>query len=349
MKSRFWNVLASTALALGIGTSGAAAQQQPIELKLTHFVNEQHAMSRWLAKWGEQLEKDSGGRIVVKRFPNSTMGPVQQQYDLARTGQADIAWFLHGATPGRFPLTELAQIPYFVGSSEIGTKVLNDPELRAKYLDAEHKGVKVLILLTHQPGQVHTTKKPIRSTDDMKGLRIRFASPTIRDFVAALGATPVGVQPTEQVEQLQKGTIDGVFIDYGGAGIAFKMGGTVKHTTEMYSYVSSFGVVMNPDTWNKLPPDLQALITKSVQGVEKEIGEAWDGLDVPGKKALMDGGGEAIKLSPEEDAKFRKIGAEVAAAKVKELDGKGLPGTAVHQMMKSLADKHSKTSKNFWN
>jgi TRAP-type C4-dicarboxylate transport system substrate-binding protein len=182
----------------------------------------------------------------------------------------------------------------------------------------------------------------------MKGMRLRFVSPTVRDFVAGLGGTPVGVQPTEQVEQMQKGTIDGVFIDYGGAGIAFKMGGVVKHTTEMYSYVSSFGIGMNPDTWNKLPPDLQAMITKSVQGVEKEIGEAWDGLDVPGKKALMDAGGEAIKLSPEEDAKFRKIGSDVTAAKVKELDGKGLPGTAVHQMMKGLADKHSKTSKNFW-
>ena len=66
--------------------------------------------------------------------------------------------------------------------------MLNDPELRAKYLDAEHKGVKVLMLFTHQPGNVHTTKKPIRTVDDMKGLRLRFASPTIRDFVAALGA-----------------------------------------------------------------------------------------------------------------------------------------------------------------
>ncbi len=54
-------------------------------------------------------------------------------------------------------------------------------------------GVKVLLLLTHQPGNVHTTKKPIRTTDDMKGMRLRFASPTIREFVAALGGTPVGV------------------------------------------------------------------------------------------------------------------------------------------------------------
>ena len=236
-----------------------------------------------------------------------------------------------------------------MGSSEIGTKVLNDAELRSKYLDAEHRGVKVLLLLTHQPGNVHTTKKAIRTTDDMKGLRLRFASPTIREFVAALGGTPVGVLATEQVEQLQKGTIDGTFIDYGGAGIAFKMGGLLKYSTEMYSYVSSFAVVMNPDFWAKLPPDLQALVTKSLVGVEKEVGEAWDGLDVVGKKLLVEGGAEPIKLSAEENAKFRKVGAEVAEAQVKALDGKGLPATALFTTMKSLADRHAKTSKNFWN
>jgi TRAP-type C4-dicarboxylate transport system substrate-binding protein len=335
--------------AIALLLSGRITGAQPIELKLAYFVGDQHAMSQWLIMWANNLEKDSGGRITVKRFPGSQMGPVQQHYDFVRTGQADVAWFLHGATPGRFPLTELVQVPYLVGSAEIGTKVLNDPELRSKYLDAEHKGVKVLLLLTHQPGNVHTTKKPIRTVEDMKGLRIRFASPTIRDFIAALGGTPVGVLPTEQVEQLQKGTIDGVFIDYGGAGIAFKMGGVLKYSTEMYSYVSSFGVAMNPDFWNRLPADLQVIVTKSMTGVEKEVGEAWDGLDVPGKKAIMDGGGEAIRLSPEENARFRKIGAEVAEARVKELESKGMPARAIYDRMKSLAQEHAKSSKNFWN
>jgi len=335
--------------AIALLLSGRITGAQPIELKLAYFVGDQHAMSQWLIKWANNLEKDSGGRITVKRFPGSQMGPVQQHYDFVRTGQADVAWFLHGATPGRFPLTELVQVPYLVGSADIGTKVLNDPELRSKYLDAEHKGVKVLLLLTHQPGNVHTTKKPIRTVEDMKGLRIRFASPTIRDFIAALGGTPVGVLPTEQVEQLQKGTIDGVFIDYGGAGIAFKMGGVLKYSTEMYSYVSSFGVAMNPDFWNRLPPDLQVIVTKSMTGVEKEVGEAWDGLDVPGKKAIMDGGGEAIRLSPEENARFRKIGADVAEARVKELESKGMPARAIYDRMKSLALEHAKSSKNFWN
>ena len=337
--------LATLAILLAINLGSAHA----IELKLAYFVGDQHAMSRWLVKWANNVERESGGRITVKRFPGSQMGPVQQHYDFVRTGQADVAWFLHGATPGRFPLTEIVQVPYLVGSAEIGTKVLNDSELRSKYIDAEHRGVKVLLLLTHQPGNVHTTKKPIHAIEDMKGLRLRFASPTIRDFIAALGGTPVGVVPTEQVEQLQKGTIDGVFIDYGGAGIAFKMGGILKYSTEMYSYVSSFGVAMNPDFWNTLPPDLQALVTKSMTGVEKEVGEAWDALDVPGKKALVDGGAEAIRLSPEENAKFRKIGAEVAEAKVNELESKGMPARAIYTMMKSLAEKHAKTSKNFWN
>lgn len=335
--------------AIALLSSDRLAGAQPIELKLAYFVGDQHAMSQWLIRWANNLEKDSGGRIMVKRFPGSQMGPVQQHYDFVRTGQADVAWFLHGATPGRFPLTELVQVPYLVGSAEIGTKVLNDSELRSKYLDAEHKGVKVLLLLTHQPGNVHTTKKPIRTVEDMKGLRIRFASPTIRDFIAALGGTPVGVLPTEQVEQLQKGTIDSVFIDYGGAGIAFKMGGVLKYSTEMYSYVSSFGVAMNPDFWNRLSPDLQGMVTKSMTGVEKEVGEAWDGLDVPGKKAIMDGGGEAIRLSPEENARFRKIGADVAEARVKELESKGMPARAIYDRMKSLAEEHAKSSKNFWN
>ena len=337
--------LATLAILLAINLGSAHA----IELKLAYFVGDQHAMSQWLVKWANNVERESGGRITVKRFPGSQMGPVQQHYDFVRTGQADVAWFLHGATPGRFPLTEIVQVPYLVGSAEIGTKVLNDPELRSKYIDAEHRGVKVLLLLTHQPGNVHTTKKPIRTIEDMKGLRLRFASPTIRDFIAALGGTPVGVVPTEQVEQLQKGTIDGVFIDYGGAEIAFKLGGILKYSTEMYSYVSSFGVAMNPDFWNTLPPDLQALVTKSMTGVEKEVGEAWDALDVPGKKALVDGGAEAIRLSAEENAKFRKNGAEVAEAKVNELESKGMPARAIYTMMKSLADKHAKTSKNFWN
>jgi TRAP-type C4-dicarboxylate transport system substrate-binding protein len=342
-------VRALLALVAATALSTAAQAQQKIEMKLAYFVGDHHAQGIWLIKWSERLEKASNGRIAVKRFPNAQMGPTPQHYDFARTGQADASWFLHGATPGRFPLTELISLPYMVGSAEIGTKVLNDAQLRAKYLDAEHRGVKVLMLNTHQPGGPHTTKKPIRTMDDFKGLRLRFASPPIRDLVQGLGATPVGVPPTEIAETLQKGTIDGTFIDYGGAGIAFKLGGIVKYSTELYAYVGSFGLAMNEGFWNKLPPDLQKVLIESVTGQEKELGQAWDALDALGKKALMDGGGQAIRFSAEDDAKVRRVGSQVTFTKIKELEDKGLPARAVYDQMRALSEKHAKTSKSFWN
>lgn len=337
-------VAAASVLALSAAT--VAAQQ--IEMKIAHFIVDQHPMSVWIKNWADKLARDSGGRLAPKIFSNAQMGPPPAYYDLARTGQADVTWYLTGGTPGRFPITELINLPYLVGSSEIGTKVLNDRELRAKYLDPEHKGVRVLVLFTHQPGQIHTVKKPITTIDDMKGMRLRFTSPTVRDFIAALGATPVGVPPTEQADQLQKGTIDGSFIDYGGAGIAFKLGGIIKHTTEVYSYVTSFGLIMNPGFYDKLPPDLKKLIDDSVVGQETVIGNGWDSIDGPGKKALMDGGMQPVKLAPAEDQKFRRIAAEVAAKTVRDLDAKGLPASAAYKMMQDLSARHTPTSKNFW-
>jgi TRAP-type C4-dicarboxylate transport system substrate-binding protein len=333
----------------GLVLGGAALAQEKHEVKVAAFVGAQHFMSQWLVKWGEKLEKASGGRLVFKHFPGASMGPVPAHYDLAASGRAEVSWFLHGATPGRFPLTELTHLPYVVGSSEIGTKVINDPGLRGKYLDAEHKGVRVLLLLTHQPGNVNTTKKAVRSVDDMKGLRIRPASPTIGTFITALGGTPIGISPAEQLDALQKGTLDGTFIDYGGAGIAFKMGGTIKYVTEMYSYVSSFGVGMNPGFYDKLPAELKKLIDDSVKGVEKEVGTGWDALDDVGKKLLVEGGAQAIRLAPAEDARFRRAGAQVTEAKLKELEAKGLPARQAFALIQSLSEKHAKTSRNFWN
>jgi len=338
-------LLCGAALAFAV----AAQAQDKFELKVSTFVVPQHFMSQWLVKWGEKLEKASNGRLMFKHFPSASMAPTPAQYDLAASGRAEVAWFLHGATPGRFPLTELTHLPYVVGSSEIGTKVINDAGLRSRHLDAEHKGVKVLLLLTHQPGNILTTKKPVRTVDDIRGLRIRPSSPTIGSFITGLGGTPIGIAPPEQLDALQKGTLDGTFIDYGGAGIAFKMGGTIKHVTEMYSYVSSFGVGMNPDFYSKLPADLKKLIDDSVKGVEREVGMGWDALDDIGKKLLVDGGAQPIRLSPAEDAKFRKAGAQITEAKLNDLEAKGMPARQAFALIKSLSEKHAKDSRNFWN
>ena len=95
-------------------------------------------------------------------------------------------------------------------------------------------------------------------------------------------------------------------------------------------------------------PSGWTLVDDSVKGVEKEVGMGWDALDDVGKKLLMDGGGEAIKLSSAEDAKFRKAGDQVTEARLKELEGKGLPARQAFTLIKSLSEKHAKDSRNFW-
>jgi TRAP-type C4-dicarboxylate transport system substrate-binding protein len=127
------------------------------------------------------------------------------------------------------------------------------------------------------------------------------------------------------------------------------MGGVVKYTTELYSYVSSFGLGMNEDFWNRLSPDLKKLVMDTTTGKEAEVGKAWDALDVPGKKALMDAGGEAIKLSAADTAKIRAVGAQVSETLIKGYEAKGMPARAVYDSMRSLSERHAKTSKNFWN
>src|SRR5688500_20169011 len=92
------------ALALMVGASANA--QQKYEVKVAEFVGAQHFMTKWIMQWGEKLEKASNGRLVFKHFPNAQMAATPAHYDLARTGQAEIAWFLHGRTQRRFPLTE---------------------------------------------------------------------------------------------------------------------------------------------------------------------------------------------------------------------------------------------------
>ena len=235
-----------------VAAPGIARSQNVYNLKLGHFISPNHIFAEYLQRWVDELKKTSSGKLNITIFPANTMGPVQNYVDYARTGVADITWYLAGATPGRFPLTEIIQLPFMAGSAEIGTKTLNDPDV-LKLIEREHQGLKILYLLTHQPGNLHTSAKPVNTVEDMKGLRIRFASVTIKSFIAALGGTPVGVPPSGIADALQKNTIDGCFVDYGGAHTAFRLGGLVKYTTEMYSYVSSFGVVMNPASFARLP------------------------------------------------------------------------------------------------
>ena len=330
--------LAFTALVIGL--TGPTLAQEVTRLRLSHYAPAGHAMAVYLDEWADELEVASNGRLRIDVFPGGQLGSVTDHYDMVRRGVVDIGWILHGATSDRFPLTSLIDIPFTVDSAVHGTRVLNDPELRERYLDAEHRGLKVLYLFTHQPAQIHTADRAVTAPADLTGQRIRFPSATAREFLDQLGADSVGLPPSEIAEAMQRKVVDGVLIDYGGAGIAFQLGGLVGHVAEVNAYVTSFGIVMNPRTWSELTDGLRSLITESLDGIEEEVGALWDGLNGPGKQSLITGG--AVVHVPDEAAmdQFRAVGAAVAESVLAQRERDGSDARAAYDLMLELAERY---------
>src|SRR5580765_6666874 len=89
------------------------ARAQTIEFKMSHFLPPNHTFHKWALAWGERLDKESGGRLKVTIYPNGQLvGPPNRQLDAARNGIVDMAFVLHGVTPGRYPMTELVNLAF---------------------------------------------------------------------------------------------------------------------------------------------------------------------------------------------------------------------------------------------
>src|SRR5215813_13941910 len=123
-----------------------AASAQTIELKFSHFVPPNHTFHKWAVAWGEQLAKESGGRLKVTIYPNGQLvGPPNRQLDAARNAITDMAFVLHGVTPGRYPMTELVNLPFSwpKAGSDSATTSPRLAELGPGFLAKEHEGLHI--------------------------------------------------------------------------------------------------------------------------------------------------------------------------------------------------------------
>ena len=210
--------LAAAAAVLAAG--GSALAQSKHTLKIALFSPEPSTASIWFKKAKAEAAEKSKGRLELQMFFGSSMGPMPRHYDLARKGVADMAFFQHGVTPGRFPLTELTHAPYLfppgAKGAVVGAKVAGD--LLPKYFQAEHEkaGTRGMWIVFNRPSGVYDSKKPIMSVADLNGRRYRAPTPTDVLMMKALGAAPIGMPATHMAESLQKGTIDGVVTDPDG-------------------------------------------------------------------------------------------------------------------------------------
>ncbi len=320
------------------------AQGKIYNLKVAIFTPERSATARWFAKSKKDLAAKTGGKLVLQLFHGASMGPMPRHYDLARTGVADMAFFQHGTTRGRFPLVELMHSPYIVpggaAGSQMATRIAAD--LKDKYFAKEHKGTKLIWVVFNRPSGVYDAGKPIRSLEDLKGRRYRAPTPTDVAMLKALGALPIGMPANHMAESLQKGTIDGVVTDPMGV-FSFKLGSLVKHYSDMFNSVISFGLVINNKSYAGLPKEYQALIDdlgtkESAVAMSKMSWSDFPAFVAYNKTMEL----KKVKVVPEADRKMREVAEKVVAERIAAMEKKGLPARKVYAEIKALAAKYSK-------
>ncbi len=184
--------------------------------------------------------------------------------------------------------------------------------------------MKVMYLHGHGPGLLHT-KTPVRTLEDLKGMKVR-ATGTTAKIVSALGATPVAMPMSDSYDAFSRGVAQGIVCPVESLQ-GWKLGEVVKYTTQDYgaAYSVTFFVVMNKAKWNALPADVQKAIEQvNAEWIDK-TGNGWDEMDKAGSGFAAGLGNTVIPLSAEENARWAKAVEPLFDEYVKEKTAKGLP------------------------
>lgn len=318
-------IAVAAAATLALAVSAAA---DPIVLKVSHFLPTNHTFHKAMVAWGEQLEKESNGRLKLDIYPAGQLGGgPNRQFDAARNGISDIAISLHGATPGRYSMTELASLPFASPTAGMTSAVTSKrlTELAPIYLAKEHEGLKILWMAVTPPLMFHS-KTPIHSVADFKGKRIRYAGIQFKNIIDALGGVPLLVPPQETQDGLAKGIIDAATFPYEGAA-SFDIATVAKYTLEPGVSSATFAVVMNPAKYDSLPDDLKALIDNSTgPAAAEKFGAMWDEAEKQGKISMLAKGTQVFVLPPDELAKMKQAFAPQVDTAIAEVEKQGKPG-----------------------
>jgi len=290
-------------------------------------------------EWAKEIEKRTDGKVQITMHYGGTLTPAAAVYDGVIKGLSDIGMSVCGYTRGRFPLTEVVELPLGHKSGWAITKTIND--YFNQFKPKEFDDVKMLYMHAHGPGLLHT-KKPVEKLEDLKGMKIR-AFGAVTKITSALGGVPVSMAMGETYEALSRGVVEGSIAPY-EALQGWKWGEVVKYSIEapgMY-YSSAFFIAMNKAKWAAIPPDLQKIIEQvNVEWIEKQ-GKAWDEIDKAGKDFTIQRGNKIISISVDENRRWERALKPLYDEYVKNMKDKGLPGDQVLQFFLHTLYKYQK-------
>ncbi len=307
-------------------------------LRFSHFMTaNDNINTEGFEPWAKKIEEDSNGRIKVEIYPSATLSKPGATYDAAAKGTVDIGMQVQGYTAGRFPLTQIVELPGISNTAQEQTcilyKLYNDGAISSEYEDTH-----LLSLMGSGQGALHTADKPIRTPADMKGMRIRQPSVVASHVIDAVGAAPVGMPASDTYTSLQRGVIDGLAFTWQPIQ-AFRLDELLSHHTNIPFYNSTFVVTMNKDKYNSLPDDLKKVIDDNSGIVLSErIAKIFDDSNEAAMAAAREKGDTMIDIpDPLNDPTWREPLMEGTQRYLNELAELGLDGKGVYEQVKAAS------------
>ena len=314
-----------------IATHATAQSSAPTLLQISSWVPPSHFIYRELmAPWAAAVEKATQGRVKVETLPKGVSSPAGH-FDAIRDGLADVTFNIHGYVPGRFSLTKLVELP-FIGDNAEALSVAYW-RMHEKHLArvGEHKGLKVLALFAHGPGQVYNSRKPINTLADLQGIKFRVGGGMVNDVGRLIGANTMLKPATESYELISTGVADGVFFPAESVS-TFKLEKFLKYATIFPGglYNTSFVFFMSDDKFQKLSKaDQDAIMSVSGEALSRSMGRVWDVRDREAVAILDKAGVSSVKASGAlvDDVVKRTVSLE--SDWIKDANSRGLDGVRV--------------------
>jgi TRAP-type C4-dicarboxylate transport system substrate-binding protein len=319
--------IAGTAAIAGLIAAPSHAQTT---LTFSSWVPPTHHLTIWQANWAADVEKATSGRVKFQSLPKAPAAP-PGTFDAVRDGLVDLSFVTASYTPARHALPYIAELPGAGATAVINSVAFSRIHWKHFHKVGEYKGVKLLAVFTHGPGQMFNTKRAINSLADLKGMKIRTGGGIAEKFGNLLGASAFVKPAPESCELLSSGVADGVFFPLESV-ISFKLDTVLKHATIFPGgfYSSAFGFFMNQDKWDKLAKQDQAIIEKfGYEYAARSNGRSWDTADQRGLEGLKKAGVAIANANP---AFVKEVMAKAKALDddwIKSANAKGVDGAKV--------------------
>ena len=324
----------------GCGNNSDNNGEEKVELTMGHPFSSEHPVSQEiLIPLAQELLEESNGRIQLTIHPAGAITSASSVYEDVIAGSFDIGWTLQGYTPGRYPLTEVVELPFIFDSAVEGSKVFWKLYEEHSGLQEEYNEVKVLGFWVTDPGDI-LSKTLVESPEDMVGQRVRFAGPMQEAMLDAFGAVPVGMAAPEMYDSLERGIIDGIMIGHSTIE-SYRLHEVINNvTSNLQLFVSPQTVFMNSETWDSLSTEDQELIARLTgERMALQGGEIYDEGYQTGLEMAIDAGVDVYEAPAAVRQQWQEKTAFLVDEWIASMEANGHPGQELYDLMMSFIEE----------